>query len=750
MLMKFFNILILTALLSAFGGQANAGEENSPKIPNYNPHVQKEQLGRSLIAIHNGNGQVSLSWRYLESDPIDIAFDLYRKHKNAPPVKINDTPISKSTFFVDRQVNTKNNNTYLLRIHGSAKTENGGEYVLTAERAAVPYLRIPMQQIPGDKEWQYLPGDASVGDLDGDGEYELVIKRENGGFDNSHRGVCKGTTILEAYKLDGTMLWRVDLGINIRQGAHYTQFMVYDFDGDGKAEVAVKTAEGTRFGDGTLIGDTDGDGITDYVNREPESGIYGMILKGPEFLSVIEGTTGKELARTNFIPRGSEFEFGDNKGNRVDRFLGGAGYFDGLRPSILICRGYYAKTVLEAWDYREGKLTRKWKFSTTDDNGRYKSYEGQGNHNLRIGDVDGDGKDEVTYGSCLIDHDGTGGYNTRLGHGDAIHLTDIDIDRPGLEIWDCHEAVPNKAGSELRDARTGVLIWGIPAVEDVGRAMTADIDPRFRGCEVWTISSRGVYTADGRLITERTPAINMAVWWDGDLNRELLDGGRGQGWGNRSLRITKWNGDGVDEIRLPAQEEVMLNNGTKSNPCLQADLLGDWREEVVVRTKDNREVRIYMTDYPTEYRFHCLMQDPIYRWSVLTENIAYNQPTQPGFYLGSDLGKFWPSRYQTVTRNGKSGRAEDGRPNGMHERLKGGREVVNRHIKTTTPAYTLDARYDYDSYRWTVNGKEVEGGRYLTLDADNFGRNTPITVTLTTTYHGCVFSDHCTVEFTEQ
>ena len=737
--------LIVLSFLCSMPGRAQNVE--TPKIPNYSTDVQKEQLGRGLVAIHNGKGKVSISWRYLETDPIDLAFDLYRQQGKEKPQKLNREPLQQSTFFVDENVNVNKDNTYFLKISGSSTTEKEGEYHLTPQRARLPYLRIPMQQIPGDTEWKYAPNDATVADLDGDGEYEIILKRENGGKDNSHNGICNGTTFLEAYKLDGTWLWRVDLGINIRQGAHYTQFMVYDFDGDGKAEIAVKTAEGTRFGDGTPIGDTDGDGITDYVDRDPRSPAYGKILKGPEFLSVIEGTTGKELARTNFISRGTPNEFGDSHGNRVDRFLGGAGYFDGLRPSILICRGYYAKTVLEAWDYRDGQLTRKWKFSTTDDNGKYKSFEGQGNHNLRIGDVDGDGKDEITYGACLIDHDGTGGYNTRLGHGDAIHLTDIDIDRPGLEVWDCHEAVPSRAGSELRDARTGELLWGIPAVEDVGRAMTADIDPRFRGCEVWTISSGGLYTAKGQLITERRAPINMAVWWTGDLNRELLDGGRGQGWGDRSVRICKWNGDGVDEIPLPDGGEIMMNNGTKSNPCLQADILGDWREEIAVRTKDNREVRIYMTDYPTDYRFHTLMNDPIYRWSVLTQNIAYNQPTQPGFYLGSDLGKFWPSYFKTVTRNGKSGQAEDGRPNGMHERLKGAHEIIIRDIEAPYDTYTLDARYDYDTYRWTVNGKEVKAGRQLLLDAATYGYDTPVSISLTATYHGCVFSDSYTVRF---
>ncbi len=563
--------------------------------------------------------------------------------------------------------------------------------------------------------------------------------------------------------------------------------MVYDFDGDGKAEIAVRTAEGTVFGDGTVIGDTDGDGITDYVDRDPESPTYGKILAGPEFLSVIDGETGRELARAPFISRGEPFEFGDNKGNRVDRFLGGAGYFDGARPSILICRGYYAKTVLEAWDYRDGKLTKRWTFDTDANNGLYKAYEGQGNHSLAVADVNGDGKDEITYGAMLVNSDGTGGYNTRLGHGDAMHLTDIDIDRPGLEVWDSHEHMPSRAGSEMRDARTGELLWGIPSVEDVGRAMAADIDPRFRGLEVWTTHSGGVYTADGKLITDRTPSINMAVWWTGDLNRELLNG---SGVPRREwLGISKWTGAGVVEIPLPGQDDLAANNHTKGNPCLSADILGDWREEVIARTKDNKEVRIYMTDYPTDYRFHTLMSDIPYRWTALIQNVAYNQPTQPGFYLGSDLGKFFPSRfvrdpdapapvqeprqrpeprmsreqmdslrtadsvryhdYIQEQMNRRNEERRNRRPNGMNSRLEHHIEVVNKNIKTDKAEYVFDARYDYDSYRWTVNGTEVPAGRHLTLRRSEYGLDRPVEITLRVTYKGCVFEDSGTVTFIE-
>lgn len=711
------------------------------KAPNYTRTHQKEKPGRGFIAIGLENGHAALSWRFLEKDDPDITFDLYRQTGKGKSVKLNHYPITNATWYRDSTDNTHQNNTYVLKKSGDTATL--AQYQLTPQLAQKPYLSIHMQPVSGDQEWLYAPNDASAGDLDGDGDYELVIKRENGGFDNSHRGLCHGTTLLEAYELNGTFLWRVDLGPNIRQGAHYTWFMVFDMDGDGMAEVAVRTSEGTRFGDGNLIGDTDQDGKTDYVDRNPESKTYGMILEGPEFLSVIEGRSGREMARAPYISRGAPGGFGDTEGNRSDRFLGGMGYFDGQQPSILICRGYYAKTVLEAWDYRQGILSRKWVFSTTDNNGKYKDYEGQGNHNLSIGDVDGDGRDEIIYGACMIDHDGSGGYNTRLGHGDAIHLTDIDIDRPGLEVWTCHEGAPNRAGSEMRDARTGDLLWGIPAVEDVGRALAADIDPRFRGCEAWTISSGGVYTADGKLITERTPSINMAIWWDGDLNRELLDGSGVPRRGH--LAVTKWNGDGIDTLKLTDQQDLTANNHTKGTPCLHADILGDWREEIVARTHDNREVRIYLTPFETHYRFHTLMSDPVYRMSVANQNVGYNQPTQPGFYLGSDLGLFWKRSYLGI--HSKKGVAPDGRPNGMNARLKNARLVEERCIFCNDNTYQFDAGYYYDSYRWVVDGKEAGTARTLLLKASDFRPNQEIQVTITAFIKGCKFSDTASIRF---
>ena len=733
-------------------------------------------------------GKVSVAWRYQEDDPLDVAFDLYRGD-----VKLNDAPLTRSTFFTDTQVDTTVDNTYTGRIAGKSGVEPGASFTLTAAGAEKPYLEIPLKAVEGFPEGYYTPNDATVADLDGDGEYEIVVKLETRTYDNSRAGICNEGLLIDAYKLDGTFMWRVDLGLNIRQGAHYTQMILYDFDGDGKAELAVKTAEGTKFGDGTVIGDTDGDGRTDYRDLDQQSRTYGMVLDGPEFLSVIDGMTGCELARADFISREDQISFGDLEGNRVDRFLGGAGYFDGQRPSILICRGYYARTVLEAWDWRGGKLTKRWRFDTFADDDKWIEYEKQGAHNLRIGDVDGDGKDEVVYGSCCIDDDGTGLYTTRLEHGDAMHMGDMIPERPGLEVWMCHETNPLRAGSEMRDAATGELIWGFPATTDVGRAMAADIDPRFPGWEAWSSGTNGVYTGDGRQITSVKPSVNFAIWWDGDLSRELLDGfsarpaqapqmpqagqrppqgqqrpmQQAQGQrppqagqrpvtppaggpqGARYMKISKWNGNGVDYFDLPGQEETGLNNGTKSNPAISADLFGDWREELVVRTEDNKSLRVYMTDIPTEYRFHTLMSDIVYRLSVLCENICYNQPPETGFVLSSDLGRFWPERNvrdPQAPRDRNGARDLNGRLSGTHPE-----QISNIVVyKNIADKYVLDARNVYDSYEWTVNGKVAGRNRTLTLKQADYGYDKPVQVHVKAVQRGQVFESDGTVTFSSE
>ncbi len=658
--------------------------------PNYDfTRLKKEELGRGFIAVRQDGNTVNLSWRYLSSDPIDIAFDIYRDGK-----KINSTPIRNTTFFKYSQAPEREMN-YELRIaDGSPKKhkETTTRYTLK-KNAPHGYINIPLN-IPPDgitptgQTYSYHANDASVGDVDGDGEYEIILKWDpSNARDNAHDGYT-GNVYIDCYKLNGEQLWRIDLGRNIRAGAHYTQFMVFDLDGDNKAEIVMKTGNGTVDGTGRMIGDPEADHRNDK----------GRILSGPEFLTVFEGKTGKALQTIDYIPeRGDSQLWGDARANRSDRFLACVAYLDGEYPSVVMCRGYYTRTVLAAFDWRDGKLSNRWVFdSNTPGN---EKYAGQGNHNLRVGDVDGDGCDEIIYGSCTIDNDGTGLYSTGLGHGDAIHMTMFDPSSRKLQIWDCHEN--RRDGSTFRDAETGEIIFQVRSNIDVGRCMAADIDPMVRGVEMWSLASGGIRNIKGEVINPSTDgvSINMACWWDGDLTRELLDG----------TRISKYNPrSGRAEVIFDC-DECLKNNGTKSTPTLCADILGDWREEVILRTKDNKNLRIYTSPYETPYRFHTFMEDPVYRISVATQNVAYNQPTQPGFYFGSDLMEIF----------------------------------TEKAVETASDSVTLETAMEYDSYKWS-NGETTPS---IIIRKSDTTPGQKHRIELEVTYRGCLLKDYVEVTF---
>ena len=634
-----------------------------------------EKLDRGLVALHQSDGRVFLSWRLLASDPEGTSFNVYREtaasaggatdlgrfaaRPDGPTtaVKLNGEPLAAGTWFIDGTARLDRQTDYsVAAVVAGVEQPRSAPFRFAAGTPALPYHSIPLQTPAG-----YTPNDASLGDLDGDGQYEIVLHQVGVGKDNSQPGTTDAP-ILQAYELDGTLLWTVNLGTNIREGAHYTQFLVYDFDGDGRAEVACKTADGTVDGAGKVIGDPKANWLTaGSAGEKPGSvtsprregtSLSGFILKGPEYLTVFDGLTGKALDTVTYLPRRHpdtddptpaqmKETWGDDHGNRIDRFLAGVAYLDGERPSIVMARGYYTRAVLAAWDFRPtkkgtAKLKSRWVFDS-DSSEANRAYRGQGNHNLSVADVDGDGRDEIVYGAAVIDDDGKGLYSTGWGHGDALHVSDLDPANPGLEVFDIQERFGDQ-GMSLRDARTGRPLFTIPSVkadesgsdkgEGPGRGVAFNIDPRFPGAEFWAAGAgmSGLYDVHGKKLVEGRPpglSTNFAVWWDGDLLRELLD--------QNFINKWNWRTQGLDTLLVC--HACASNNGTKATPALSADLWGDWREEVIWRTRDNRELRIYTSTIPTPHRITTLMQDPQYRLGIAWQNVAYNQPPHPSFYL---------------------------------------------------------------------------------------------------------------------
>ncbi|OUJ72873.1 rhamnogalacturonan lyase [Hymenobacter crusticola] len=603
---------------------------------------QMENLGRGVVAIQQGRDSTFVSWRLLGTDSENLAFNLYRKTGDQAPVKLNKTPLTKSTSFLDTKASSTEARSYFVKpVLKGAEQAASAPFTLAANAPARPYLSVPLQVPPPGEElgsaYTYSANDASVGDLDGDGEYEIILKWDPSNGKNPPQPGVTGPTFLDAYTLAGKRLWRINLGKNIRSGAAYTQFMVYDLDSDGRAELVCKTADGTIDGTGKPIGGASKDWRTLTSATDPK---YGKIVDGPEYLTVFDGLTGAALASQPYTPTRYPLDgwggIGGNGGNdvtggRPDRFTACVAYLDGVHPSVVFVRGWYGRTVLSAWDWRQGKLTQRWIFDSKDGNN---PYSGMANHNLTVADVDQDGRDEVCVGAMTVDDNGQGLYTTGLRHGDAIHLTDMDPAHPGLEVFGIHESEEktlalNTPGVAMYDAKTGKTLFSQSPGVDVGRGVAADIDPTHLGFENWG-GPGGLRDVHGKTITEKVPSsTNFLVWWDGDLTRELLD----------KNRIDKWDWTKAETRNLLTAEGCVANNGTKATPTLSADILGDWREEVIWRTSDSHELRIYSTTIPTEHRFYTLMHDPQYRLSIAWQNTSYNQPPHTGFYLGAGMKK---------------------------------------------------------------------------------------------------------------
>ena len=600
-------------------------------------------------------GKVLVTWRMLPGDDATTGFDLYRTIGTGTETKI-ATNIQNRTCYQDGSASKTADNIYRLTYTGSAETLS--TFTLTKNQVAggQPYISIPLADTKDVYEDTskivYTANDVSVGDLDGDGEFEIVVKRLQSVKDADGNIISDGTgasysqqdclwaVIWDAYELDGTLLWRVKGGPGIILG-NSSSFAIADFDGDGCAEMAIRTCEGTVFGDGQQIPDTNGDGKIDYrtwgnLNSSSPGWIDHYNSAGPEFISIVDGKTGAELARDNFIDRETSSSWGDDYWKRACSFRIGVGCFDetGL-PSVVLGRGVYAHSVIEAWDWRDGQLVKKWRFDTNDkgtgkDGKKHSTYAAQGNHSLNVADLDGDGLDEVMYGSMAVDHDGVGLWNTGLGHGDANHVGKFLPSREGLQVFHCLET--GKTMVALHDARDGSVIWKKDASSDndMGRCMVADYTPGSPGCEFCYYKS-DLFDQDGGSTGISTASnwklgFAAAVWFDGSLSR--------QGLSEEGVIHSVPNGRTFTMWRY----SMTMINGTKGNPSWYGDLVGDWREEIILPDATRlADIKIFSTWYPTAHKFPWLMTDHCYWMSCLNQNIGYNQPTNTGYYLGSDL-----------------------------------------------------------------------------------------------------------------
>lgn len=589
-----------------------------------------EKLSRGLIGIPTEEGMY-FSWRMTLEDAAGLQFDLYRSSNGGAEVKLNKEPIDRTSDFLDRTVDYTVDNRWTLK----ATTGEVATWTRLKGEERNPYLSIPICK-PEDGEiagepFTYTANDCSVGDLDGDGEYEIILKWSPSNSKRPPQRGFTGNTYLDAYKMDGTRLWRIDLGPNVRSGAATTNFLVFDFDGDGCAEICCKTGDGTVDGLGHRIGDAQ----VDWRTWDKKSPTYGKIVNGPEYLTVFEGRTGKELDSKEYIPTRYPLDGwggvggncgNDNTGGRSDRFTAGVAFLDGKTPSPVMVRGWYGRTVVAAWTFTNGALKHTWTFDSAAPG--WETYSGMGNHSVTVADFDGDGCDEICVGAMTVDHDGKGLFTTGLRHGDALHAGRFIPSRQGMQFFGVHEnegdneIVKRTPAVAMFDGATGEIIWQDGLGQDAGRGVAADIDPRYDGAECWC-NIGGLRRGDtGEIICNRKPdSCNFTIYWDADPLAELLD----------HVSISKWNWNAESTDLLLKAEGVVSNNGTKGNPCLSGDILGDWREEVIWPSEDQTELRIYSTTIPAVDRRATWMNDRQYRLAIAWQNVAYNQPPHPSF-----------------------------------------------------------------------------------------------------------------------
>ncbi len=610
-------------------------------------------VNRALTAVKGENG-IFISWRLYYSDSENITFTLKRNGETVYT--------GSKTNFTD--IKGKPGDIY--RLTASEGISQNGETAVAWKREYQELTLIAPkdQKMPDGSIAVYTTNDMSVGDLDGDGELELIVKwYPSNAQDNSIDGYT-GTTILDAYDIDvhtgkADLMWRIDLGLNIRSGAHYTQFQVWDYDGDGKAELMCKTADGSTVFDKNL-------NIIDYVGAcsvedlptekkgaaydyRQHEGRVGRIVLGAEYLTAFDGETGSIIDTVNYVPfrgaydevtgiydtsywgtkNGAPAENNDGYANRADRFLSATAYLDGGSASAVFSRGYYGRTAITAWKLIDGKLVMQWAFDVDTDT--YGS--GQGNHGLSVNDVDNDGLDEIVFGGLIVDQDGTILVNTEWGHGDAMHVSDWNGDGK-LEVYKVNEEQGHWGGG-LYDPATGEVLCFHETSADTGRGVAADIDPRYEGAELWHAIDSHTHDVEGTIIYEAKPSQNFSIFWDGDLLMELLDYNDTV---NLVPQVQKWNYENEKLEVLAQLDGTQANNTTKGNAGLVADILGDWREEIIVRdSADNSKIRIYTTTTETEYTIPCFLEDRAYREGVAWQNVGYNQPANLTYLLTEGL-----------------------------------------------------------------------------------------------------------------
>ena len=578
-----------------------------------------EYLDRGICAVKSGSGML-VSWRFNANDADDAEFQLFRDDQLIFTSKAGDP-----TCFQDNGGSASSRYRVDTVANGTVISSEGCKFTSGTNYFEIP-LDVPAGGVINGEAYSYSPNDTCCGDADGDGQYELFVKwdpsnsKDNSQVHNPDKGIQGFTAnvLIDCYTLTGKKLWRIDLGRNIRAGQHYTQLAVADFDCDGKAELVTKTCDGTVDGQGKVIGN----GSASYVDSA------GTVLTGPEYLTLFDGMTGAALHTIDFpVPRedatssAAQSTWGDNYGNRCERYNCAIAYLDGEHPSLVYGRGYYTRLTLSAVDVRNKQLSPRWVFDTGF-NSSHPAY-GCGNHNVMVADFDNDGKQEICMGASCIDDDGKLLWSTKQGHGDAMHIGDFDPNHEGIEVFLCHES--GNRGITLVDGKNGQIIWHYDGDKDTGRCCAANCIPGNGGAEFWGTRPAGaVYDASGRQIGSKQPATNFVIYWDGDLERELLD----------NITISK----------MPAANQITelftatgcaSNNGTKAVPCLTADLLGDWREELVLRTEDNSRLRVFCTTDKTDYRITTLMHDMQYRMQAGCEQSSYNQPPHPSFWLGT-------------------------------------------------------------------------------------------------------------------